>query len=391
MAKSVSSQKKSQGFIVNLVLIVICILWLVPILGILITSFRPSEDIFRTGWWTVFPHRTEVEVGRIKLDLELEELEGDITISPEIATIEGRTSDGEVTAYDGDPVDGITATFEEFQEGLTLDDGRTLLWQGNRRSRELRIYERQWVGFSTNLTLKNYQDVITGKTITYTDAEGRTITRTGNNLGGAFLNSLAVTIPGTIIPILIAAFAAFGFAWLNFPGRNIFFTIIVGLLVVPLQIALVPILKDYVRLGLNGTFLGIWLAHTGFGLPLATYLLFNYISTIPRELLESAFIDGASNFTIFVRLILPLSVPALASFAIFQFLWLWNDYLVALIFLGERNKTVTIAVAQLVGEKGQDWHLMTSAAFISMILPLIVFLALQRFFVRGMMAGSVKG
>jgi len=163
------------------------------------------------------------------------------------------------------------------------------------------------------------------------------------------------------------------------------------LLVVPLQIALVPILQDYVKMGLNGTFLGIWLAHSGFGLPLATYLLFNYISTIPRELLESAYIDGASNFTIFVRLILPLSVPALASFAIFQFLWLWNDYLVALIFLGERNKTVTIAVAQLVGEKGQDWHLMTSAAFISMLLPLLVFLGLQRYFVRGMMAGSVKG
>ncbi|MFU8827103.1 MAG: carbohydrate ABC transporter permease [Brevefilum sp.] len=391
MAKSASSQKKSQGYIVNLVLIVICIIWLVPILGILITSFRPSEDIFRTGWWTVFPHRTEVEVARIKLDLELEALEGDITITPEIAIIEGRTPDGEVVAYDGAPLDGITATFAEFQEGITLDDGRTLLWQGNRRSRELRIFDRQWVGFNTNLTIKNYQDVMTGKTITYTDAEGRTITRTGNNLGGAFLNSLAVTIPGTIIPILIAAFAAFGFAWLNFPGRNILFTVIVGLLVVPLQIALVPILKDYVRMGLNGTFLGIWLAHSGFGLPLATYLLFNYISTIPRELLESAYIDGASNFTIFVRLILPLSVPALASFAIFQFLWLWNDYLVALIFLGERNKTVTIAVAQLVGEKGQDWHLMTSAAFISMILPLIVFLGLQRFFVRGMMAGSVKG
>lgn len=390
MAKSASSQKRSQSLIVNLVLIVICIIWLVPILGILITSFRPSEDIFRTGWWTVFPHRTEMEVGRIKINPDVD-LDGEITIGAATSTIEGRTNDGEIIDYDGDPVEGVSATFEEFRDGITLDDGRTLVWSGNRRSRELRIYDQQWVGFGTGLTLKNYEDVITGKTITYKDAEGRTITRTGNNLGGAFLNSLAVSIPGTIIPILIAAFAAFGFAWLNFPGRNILFTIIVALLVVPLQIALVPILQDYVKMGLNGTFLGIWLAHSGFGLPLATYLLFNYISTIPRELLESAFIDGASNFTIFVRLILPLSVPALASFAIFQFLWLWNDYLVALIFLGERNKTVTIAVAQLVGEKGQDWHLMTSAAFISMILPLIVFLALQRYFVRGMMAGSVKG
>lgn len=390
MAKSAKSQKRTQSLVVNLVLIIICVVWLVPIFGILITSFRPSEDIFRTGWWTVFPHRTELEVGRIKLDSEVD-LDGPITITPQNAAYEGRTPDGEVTEYEGDPIVGVTATFEEYRDGIQLEDGRKLVWPGNRRSRELRIIDRQWVGFDTNLTLKNYEDVITGKTITYKDAEGRTITRTGNNLGGAFLNSLAVSIPGTIIPILIAAFAAFGFAWLNFPGRNIFFTIIVALLVVPLQIALVPILQDYVKMGLNGTFLGIWLAHSGFGLPLATYLLFNYISTIPRELLESAFIDGASNFTIFVRLILPLSVPALASFAIFQFLWLWNDYLVALIFLGERNKTVTIAVAQLVGEKGQDWHLMTSAAFISMILPLFVFLALQRYFVRGMMAGSVKG
>jgi alpha-glucoside transport system permease protein len=390
MAKSAKSQKRAQSFFINLVLIIICIAWMVPILGILITSFRHSEDIFKSGWWTVFPHRVEMQVARIKLNPDVD-LDGNIPIDATTATIEGRNAAGEAIEYSGSPIEGVSATFEEYREGIKLDDGRSLVWSGNRRSRELRVFDRQWIGFSTNLTLKNYKDVITGKNITYKDAEGRTITRTGNNLGGAFLNSLAVAIPGTIIPILIAAFAAFGFAWLEFPGRNILFTIIVALLVVPLQIALVPILKDYVNMGLNGTFLGIWLAHSGFGLPLATYLLFNYISTIPRELLESAFIDGASNFTIFIRLIFPLSVPALASFAIFQFLWLWNDYLVALIFLGERNKTVTIAVAQMVGEKGQDWHLMTSAAFVSMILPLAVFLALQRYFVRGMMAGSVKG
>jgi len=390
MAKSAKSQKRAQSFFINLVLIIICVAWMVPILGILITSFRHSEDIFKSGWWTVFPHRVEMQVARIKLNPDVD-LDGNITIDATTATVEGRNVAGEAVEYSGSPIEGVSATFEEYREGIKLDDGRSLVWSGNRRSRELRVFDRQWIGFSTNLTLKNYKDVITGKNITYKDAEGRTITRTGNNLGGAFLNSLAVAIPGTIIPILIAAFAAFGFAWLEFPGRNILFTIIVALLVVPLQIALVPILKDYVNMGLNGTFLGIWLAHSGFGLPLATYLLFNYISTIPRELLESAFIDGASNFTIFIRLIFPLSVPALASFAIFQFLWLWNDYLVALIFLGERNKTVTIAVAQMVGEKGQDWHLMTSAAFVSMILPLAVFLALQRYFVRGMMAGSVKG
>jgi alpha-glucoside transport system permease protein len=209
----------------------------------------------------------------------------------------------------------------------------------------------------------------------------------------AFINSLAVTIPSTIIPILIAAFAAYGFAWMNFPGRRLFFILVVGLLVVPLQIALVPILRDYNTLNLNGTFLAIWLAHTGFGLALATYLLFNYIVTLPREILESAFIDGASHFTIFTRLVLPLSVPALASFAIFQFLWVWNDYLVALTFLGvdPNFKVVTQRLADMTGSFGNDWHLLTAGAFVTMILPLLVFFALQRYFVRGLMAGSVKG
>jgi alpha-glucoside transport system permease protein len=215
----------------------------------------------------------------------------------------------------------------------------------------------------------------------------------GQDMSQAFLNSLAVSIPSTVIPILIAAFAAYAFAWMQFPGRRIMFILVVGLLVVPLQIALVPILRDYNALNLNGTFLAIWLAHTGFGLTLATYLLFNYISTLPREMLESAFIDGASHFTIFTRMILPLSTPALASFAIFQFLWVWNDYLVALVFLGvdPNFKVVTQRLADLTGTFGNDWHLLTAGAFVTMILPLAVFFALQRFFVRGLMAGSVKG
>jgi alpha-glucoside transport system permease protein len=366
MAGKYKRQNTMRKAITNGILIVICIVWLVPIVGVLITSFRQSEKIFQSGWWTVFPHREYVQTGEIHIDDSVD-------------------VDGPIT------VDGTTATFEEWREGITLNDGRFLQWYGNKRTRLITVSERKWVGFEIDLTIQNYLDVLTGKTITYKDANGNTITRKGNDLSAAFLNSVAVSIPGTIIPILIAAFAAFGFAWLNFPGRNVFFVIIVALLVVPLQIALVPILRDYVSLGLNGTFLGIWLAHTGFGLPLATYLLYNYISTIPRELLESAYIDGASNFTIFIRLILPLSVPALASFAIFQFLWLWNDYLVALIFLNEKTRVLTYALASIVGEKGQDWHLMTSAAFISMVVPLIVFLALQRYFVRGLMAGSVKG
>ena len=288
-------------------------------------------------------------------------------------------------------VEGITSTFEELRNGVTLPNGEKLTWYGNKRTRQIDVEELKWVGFSINLTLENYKNVLSGKTIRFKDANGAEVISQGNNLGGAFMNSVAVAIPATIIPILIAAFAAYGFAWLNFPGRRSLFIMVVALLVVPLQIALVPILQDYTKLNLNGTFLAIWMAHTGFGLPLAIYLLFNYISQLPRDILESAFIDGASNFTIFTRLILPLSVPALASFAIFQFLWVWNDYLVALVFLGDKTRVVTSALAAIVGERGQDWHLLTAGAFISMLLPLAVFFALQRYFVRGMLAGSVKG
>ncbi len=215
----------------------------------------------------------------------------------------------------------------------------------------------------------------------------------GGGMGQAFINSLTVTIPSTIIPIAIAAFAAYAFAWMEFPGRKTFFIIIVALQVVPLQMALLPLFRLYRTLGLNGTFPGIWLAHTGFGLPLAIFLLRNYIAGLPREIIESASIDGASHFDIFRYLVLPLSVPALASFAIFQFLWVWNDLLVAIVFLGtgEDVRVVTAELYEIVGSRGQNWHVLTSGAFVTMALPLLVFFALQRYFVRGMLAGSVKG
>jgi alpha-glucoside transport system permease protein len=228
---------------------------------------------------------------------------------------------------------------------------------------------------------------------------------TSAGFADAFLNSLAVAIPATVIPISIAAFAAYAFSWMEFRGRYIMFVAVVGLLVVPLQMALIPILRLYSQgavlfdrqifpdLDLNGTFLGIWLAHTAFGLPLAIYLLRNYIGSLPSSIIESAKIDGADHFTIFRRLIVPLSVPALAAFAIFQFLWVWNDLLVAYVFLGgtARTKVLTIALAGLVGQQGENWHLLTAAAFISMGLPLLVFFSLQRYFVRGLTAGAVKG
>jgi alpha-glucoside transport system permease protein len=367
-SQSFKQQKVTSSLIVNGILIFICLIWIIPTLGIFVTSFRDSQDIFTTGWWTIFPHKTYVDSGQIHVDPSAD-LNGPISLPG----IQGQY------------------TFEQMRAGVVTPDGQKLTWYGNKRTRLINVSTLKWVGFSANLTTKNYSDVLSSENVNYKDANGNTIVRQGDNLFKAFLNSVAVAIPATIIPILIAAFAAYGFAWLNFPGRKFLFTVVVALLVVPLQIALIPIVQDYTKLDLNGTYLGIWLAHTGFGLPLAIYLLFNYISTIPRDILESAFIDGASNFTIFTQLILPLSVPALASFAIFQFLWVWNDYLVALVFLGSKNLVMTVTLANMVGEKGQDWQLLTSGAFLSMLLPLAVFFALQRYFVRGLMAGSVKG
>lgn len=351
----VASARRSKlisAIVVNGLLALIVILWTIPTLGLLISSFRPRDEILSTGWWNVLPHRAyksvqQIDLGRGKpLDQPLQ-LPG---------------------------LSGVTVTDEQLRNGFTLPDGRQVKW-ANRRQRIVDVQASQWTAGSA-FNIDNYRQVLTG-----------------SGMSAAFITTLVVTIPATLIPILIAAFAAHAFAWMRFPGRRLMFAMVVALLVVPLQVALIPILRAYTALRLNGTFLAIWLAHTGFGLPLATYLLYNYISQMPRDIIESAFIDGASNFTIFTRLILPLSVPALASFAIFQFLWTWNDYLVALIFLGgnPNARVMTMRLADIVGSRGQDWQLLTAGAFISMLVPLIVFFSLQRFFVRGMMAGSVKG
>ena len=217
-------------------------------------------------------------------------------------------------------------------------------------------------------------------------------------IGRSFINSLTVTIPATVIPIMIAAFAAYALAWMRFPGRALIIAVIIGLLVVPLQMALIPLLQLYNGVGTffgvpSKTYLGIWLAHTGFGLPFAIYLLRSYMAGLPRELMESARIDGASDFEIFVKIVLPLSFPVLASFAIFQFLWVWNDLLVAMVFLGSGSDQLVLTgkLNALLGSRGGDWEILTTSAFVTIIVPLIVFFSLQRYFVRGLLAGSVKG
>ncbi len=213
------------------------------------------------------------------------------------------------------------------------------------------------------------------------------------NMARGFFNSLSIAIPGTAVPVLVAAFAAYAFAWMRFPGRDVLFLLVVGLLVVPIQMTLVPVLRLFTTLGLTGTFPAVWLAHTAYGLPFAIFLLRNFFGALPRDLLESAHLDGASDLGTFFRIVLPLSVPALASLAIFQFMWVWNDLLVALVYLSEspERAPMTLIISNLVGRFAADKHLLTAAAFISMSLPLAIFFALQRYFVQGILAGSVKG
>ncbi|GAA0387859.1 carbohydrate ABC transporter permease [Paenibacillus motobuensis] len=359
------SRRRGSKTVVNIVLGIICLIWLIPTLGLFISSFRPAADILQSGWWKVFPHQGWQTKDTLTLPKETD-------------------------LREPIQVDGETFSDEQLKAGVVVD-GQRLQWE-NRRARTLNVQERGWEAL-LNFTLDNYRNVLSGKEYKLKQADGSETIQKGTGLSQAFLNTLTIAVPATVIPVLIASFAAYAFAWLRFPGRKTLFVAIIALLVIPLQVALIPVLKDYTALGLNGSYLGIWLAHTAFGLPLVTYFMYNFISQLPQDLFESAFIDGASHFTIFSRLILPLSVPALASIGIFQFLWVWNDYLVSLIFIGNQPsvQVMSMKIADLVGSRGSDWHLLTSAAFISMLMPLTIFFLLQKYFVRGLMGGSVKG
>ncbi|MFP1603149.1 carbohydrate ABC transporter permease [Microbacterium sp. 2216-1] len=249
-----------------------------------------------------------------------------------------------------------------------------------------------WWEFFLNpeVTGENYVDVLSSGTTQLTMLE-------------SFVNSIAITIPATIVPLMIASMAAYAFAWIDFKGRNFLFIFIFALQIVPIQMALVPLLSTFSRglnlfglqvtlpLGASGGYAQVWFAHTMFALPLAIYLLHNFMSEIPSEIIEAARVDGASRGQIFFRIVLPLTMPAIASVAIFQFLWVWNDLLVALVFADGGAAPITKLLAEITGTRGNDWHLLTAGAFVSIIVPLIVFFALQRYFVRGLLAGSTKG
>ena len=244
----------------------------------------------------------------------------------------------------------------------------------------LAVRQSGWWTWFTNpeFTWENYDEVLFGAT---------------TNLSTYFVNSLVITIPSVLIPLSLATLAAYAFAWTNFRGRDFLFVAVFALQVVPLQIALVPLLSRFVDLGLNGTFWPVWISHSIFALPLAIFLLHNFMREIPGELVEAARVDGAGHVRIFLQIMLPLLVPVIAAFGIFQFLWVWNDLLVALTMAGGSLDVapLTVRLAELSGTRGTSWHLLSAGAFVSIVVPLVVFLSLQRYFVRGLLAGSVKG
>ncbi len=236
-----------------------------------------------------------------------------------------------------------------------------------------------WWNFFTNptFTTENYRSALSGEA----------------GLGAYFVNSFVITIPAVVIPVILAILAAYAFAWTEFKGKNFLFVVVFALQIVPIQVTLIPLLQLYVGAGLAGTFWTIWLSHSIFALPLAIFLLHNFMSEIPKELVEAARMDGAGHVQILTRVLLPLLTPALAAFGIFQFLWVWNDLLVALTFAGGGTDVapLTVGIANLSGTRGTAWHLLSAGAFISIVVPVVVFLALQRYFVRGLLAGGLKG
>ena len=369
----------AQAFLLFLVVV-----WTLPTLGLFVSSIRDKDQLSISGWWTAF-QSTERNI-RVRLagSDEQQLVDGEWLIS---GNIFAEDAGGQNMLEYGLRLKelGKYSAGNEYK----LDSGAWLSIEANgdyrlrseqqfTKQRGQRVFAR--VTTEPRFTLENYKQVLS--------SEG---------VGQSFINTFTVTIPSTIIPITIAAFAAYAFAWMRFPGRKWLFALTMALLVVPLQMALIPLLRMYNDIGsffdVSGkSYLGIWLAHTGFGLPLAIYLLRNYMSSIPKEIIESAKIDGASHFKIFRSLVVPLSIPALASFTIFQFLWVWNDLLVALVFLGKGDEQIVLTskLRELLGSRGDNWEILTASAFVTIVVPLAVFFALQRYFVRGLMTGSVK-
>ncbi|MEE2946036.1 MAG: carbohydrate ABC transporter permease [Pseudomonadota bacterium] len=380
---NIAGQKSALTWAVHISVAVLVVLWLFPTVGLFVSSFRTTDQISTGGWWkALFPAEQNLTIraagpgaqaevdGLYVIEGQLFDAGNDATISA--WGISSRAIDAFAPGDAAELRRGGTITVDEVGN-YRLEN--TEAFSGNRG-------QRVFVTATTppEFTFSNYNRVLFGG-----DAS--------ENMGRAFISTLTVTIPATIIPILIAAFAAYALAWMDFPGRALLIAIVVGLLVVPLQLALIPLLKLHLGIGIGKGYLGVWLAHTGFGLPLAIYLLRNYMVGLPRDIIENARVDGATDFQIFTKIILPLSFPALASFAIFQFLWTWNDLLVAKVFLIDATGQTTVMtnrIVEMLGTRGGNWEILATAGFVSMAVPLLVFFAMQKYLVRGLLAGSVK-
>ncbi len=394
----------------HIVVIGMVTIWLIPTLGIFVTSFRSREAVRTSGWWTVLskpptPGVTEYQSACAPCHgADGKGVEGVDHTDPSV--VERYTNTTRLLAWLREGIEGKPHVEDPEWQSLIEDKSRTreALEKLSPISQYLGVLSGAGTGVDYSLSASNWIDALVGYkgTATYVEecAEGASQSSkfsctwrdllNPEGMARAFLNSLMVTVPSTILPILFAAFAAYAFAWMHFKGRMWMFALLVGLQIVPLQMTLVPIAQLYSKLGLQSSFVGIWLFHTGFGLPYAIYLLRNFLGGLPRDLFESIYLDGANHWTAFWQLAVPLSVPAVASLAIFQFLWVWNDLLVAIILL-PTSPVLTYQITNLIDPRGANWHLLTAAAFISMIVPMVVFLAFQRYFVRGMLAGSVKG
>ncbi len=384
--EGIAGQKSGLTWAVHISVAFLVVLWLFPTVGLFVSSFRTADQISASGWWQALgPTEQIIQLRTGGGDAAVQQ-DGVFVVTGNLLTDEGGPgTDLQISAF------GVSSrAIGAFQPGETAEagDGETLTLNADGGYRYTSVEEpgrrgqRVFVTATAppEFTLDNYETILFS-------GEGQ------DNMAKAFFNTLTVTIPATIIPILVAAFAAYALAWMDFPGRALLIAMVVALLVVPLQLALIPLLKLHLGIGIGKGYLGVWLAHTGFGLPLAIYLLRNYMVGLPRDIIENARVDGATDFQIFVKIILPLSFPALASFAIFQFLWTWNDLLVAKVFLIDATGQTTVMtnqIVELLGTRGGNWEILATAAFVSIAVPLGVFFAMQRYLVRGLLAGSVK-
>ncbi|MDF0603495.1 carbohydrate ABC transporter permease [Psychromarinibacter sp. C21-152] len=406
---NIAGQKSGLSIATHLATLLLVVIWIVPTVGLLITSLRDQDAISQTGWWRALQGAPQTMILSVPVEGQVQEgdrwvLEANIfegepagDLPPDILEKQTVESFGVSRLRGANVAAGGSA---ETRDGVTVtltEDGTLTATAPERMEGPLNLPVALIA--PPQMTLANYAEVLTDMSAeerAEARERGQTLTDmlfSDEALFGPFINTMTVAIPATIIPILIAAFAAYALAWMDFPGRGLLIAIVVGLLVVPLQLAFVPLTIIHGWLGIGKSFLGIWLAHTGFGLPLAVYLLRNYMVGLPRDIIENAKVDGATDFEIFVRIVLPLSFPALASFAIFQFLWTWNDLLVASVFLPADTESTVMTrfvVTNLLGSRGGEWHILAAAAFVMIAVPLVVFFSMQRFLVRGLLAGSVK-